>query len=261
MTPRSPYDTDVSDAQWELIKGMIPAVKEGGRNALHERREILNAIRYQTRSGVQWRLLPHDFPPWKTVYDYFRTWTREGVWERINTALRESVRMKAGRNPKPSLGIMDSQSTKTTEAAGPRGFDAGKKVKGRKRHVMVDVMGMLIAVVVHSAGIQDRDGGRLVVNTVPKDQNRIERIIVDSIYTGGFDKWVKKQRGWIVEIVNRDPEHKGFKPLPKRWVVERTFAWMGRSRRLSKDYERRPDHSAAFVYLAMQHVMLKRLAA
>ena len=274
--PTIPYPSDLSDREWQRLSPLLPSAKPGGRPRTVHLRLILNGIFYLLRSGCQWRLLPRDYGPWSTVYDYYRTWRLDGTWERIHTTLREQVRQRAGRQPTPSAAIIDSQSVKTTELGGSHGYDGGKKVNGRKRHLLVDTMGLLLRVRVHPANLQDRDGARLVLTGLEQRFPRLRHLWTDQAYTGKIVEWIEQELGWSVEVVERSPrrgfivtpDHQfqrvafpaRFEPLPRRWVVERSFAWIGRDRRMSKDYEFLPATSETWIYLSMVRVMLKRLA-
>jgi len=223
-------------------------------------REIMNALLYLSRTGCQWRLLPHDLPPWEKVYYYFSHWRDDGTWERINHELRIEVRVSIGKDPEPSAAILDSQSVKATEMSQLRGYDAGRKIKGLKRHLLVDTLGLILIVMVLTAGQQDRDGARVVLTKMQGRLPRLKKIWADGGYAGKLVDWVKDLCGWVLEIVKRSDTAQGFEVIPHRWIVERTFGWLNRARRLSKDYERLPASAEAMVYLAMVPVMTKRLA-
>ena len=273
---RASSPTDLTDTEWSHLAPHLPAPKEGGRPRRHAVRDLLNAIFYVLRSGCAWRLLPHDPPPWKTVYHSFRLWRLEGVWDRLHAALHIAVRIKAGREPHPSAAIIDSQSVKTTLVGGPRGYDGGKKVNGRKRHLLVDTPGLIIRAVVHPADITDRDGARLLLAPLQGQLPCLQHVWADSAYTGQVREWIHTTLGCTVEIVKhwwtglrwvwvapgQEPPTvpSGFQVLPRRWVVERTFAWLVMYRRLGKDYEELPETSEALIYLAMSRLMVKRLA-
>jgi putative transposase len=270
------YPSDLSDQEWAILAPLLPPAKPGGRPRSVKLRMILDGIFHVLRSGCQWRLLPRDYGPWSTVYAYWRAWRLAGVWERIHAVLRERVRRATGRHSTPSAAIIDSQSVKTTEQGGPHGYDGGKKINGRKRHILVDTLGLLLKVVVHPASIQDRDGAQLVLAGLHERFARLGHLWADQGYTGPILDWIKAQLGWTVEVVERSPRRgfvvtpdgefqrvkrpAVFEPLPRRWVVERTFAWIGRNRRMSKDYEFLTATSEAWVYLSMLRLMLKRLA-
>jgi len=255
------YDTDLTDAQFALVRPFLPRPKPMGRPPA-DLRAVLNAIFYLLRTGCQWRLLPRDFPPWSTVHTWYRRWRLDGTWERLNEALRRRVRRQAGRHPSPRSSAADSQSVKTTPQGGERGFDAGKKVSGRKRHLWVDSLGLVLAVAVTAADVHDsRAACDLFHRRLWDDLPRLRVVYTDSQYTAGYlDAEVFDWSPFERVVVSRPPGSEGFVKLPQRWVVERTIAWLGRSRRLSKDYERTTASSEAMILASMTHLMLRRLA-
>jgi putative transposase len=256
-----PYDTNLTDAQFALLEPYLPRPKHLGRPPA-DLRAVLNAILYLVRSGCQWRLLPHDFPPWSTVHTWYRRWRRDGTWDKIHEALRQQVRLQAGRDPSPRASAVDSQSVKTTPQGGIKGFDNGKKVMGRKRHIWVDSMGLLLSVLVTGADVHDsRAACTLFHGRVWDDLPRLEVVYADSQYTAGYlAEDIFSLAPFRLQVVSRPEGQEGWVKLPQRWVVERTFAWLYRSRRLSKEYERLTASSEAMIEVSMIHLMLRRLA-
>jgi len=257
---RKTYPSDLSDEQWLLLEPMLPPPEQFGRRRSIDLRQICNALFYVLRTGCAWRYLPQDYPCWQTVYYYFRLWRNCEWFADLNDKLRRRLRSQQGRDENASAGIVDSQSVKTSEeGAAERGFDAGKKVNGRKRHILVDTLGLLLAVKVHAADIQDRDGGKLLFESCRDSLPRLFLIWADGGYRGKLIEWVAVTCWWVLEIVKRSDDIAGFQLLPRRWVVERTFAWLSKHRRLSKDYERDCQTSEAWIYLAMVSIMLKHI--
>ena len=259
---RKPYPTDLSDAEWIRLRSYLPTPKAQGRPRTHSLRDVFDAIFYVLKSGCHWRLLPHDFPPWSTVYYHFRRFRSSGLWFLILKAVRAAERKRVGKDPQPTAAIMDSQSVKTVEeSAHPSGYDAHKNVKGRKRHLLVDTLGLPLSAYVTSADVQDRVGARCLLAGLKPFVPRLKKIWADGAYTGEkLAGWLEERGGWKLEIVERDREARGFEVLPKRWIVERTFSWLIRNRRLSKDYERRVQTSETLIEVAMIRFLLRRLA-
>jgi putative transposase len=265
---RKKYLSDLTDEQWAILEPMIPPAKQntqGGRPRKVDMREVLNTLFYLNRSGCQWAMLPHDLLPKSTVYDYFAQWRDDGTWAKLVKALRERTRVEAGREPTPSAACIDSQSVKTTEMGGPeRGYDGGKKINGRKRHLLVDTLGLLLAVLITSAGLDDGVAAPILLGHVtPQDFPRLVTIFADQKYHNhALDAWMAEHRtSWHIEVKMRPAGTKGFTPLEKRWVIERTNAWHGRYRRNSKDYERSIESSTAMIQISNINLMLNRLAA
>lgn len=258
---RKPYPSDLTDAQWQLIAPLLPAARPGGRPRKTDLRAVANAIFYLNREGCTWRALPHDFPPWRTVYEYFADWKRDGTWEQINGALRRQLRVAQGRPHTPTTASLDSQSVKATPAADSRGYDGAKKVTGRKRHILVDSLGLLLAVLVTTADVADAVAAQQVLAQAPETRfPRLRVVRVDSAYGRyGLPAWVAKACHFVLEVVKRPLAAVGFVLLAKRWVVERTFAWLGRYRRHSRDYERQTASSEAMIQISMIHRMARRL--
>jgi putative transposase len=277
MTEREAYPSDLTDAEWKILEPLIPAIAEEAENVIYERREIVNGILYVLRSGCPWRLMPHDLPAWGTVYWYFRIWRREGIWNQALESLRKQMRKAQGRDEEPSAAVIDSQSIKTSAVRGPeKGYDAGKQIWGRKRHLIVDTQGNLMEVKVTGADNSDLQGGKKVVELLKERFPRMQLLWGDSHYGGQFLEWVKEHLGWDVQTVRRlgtardakliEPKTKtkdskgGFAVLPRRWVVERTFGWITRWRRLARDHEGLPQTSEAFIKISASRRMLSHLA-
>ena len=259
---RKTYPTDLSDKEWACLKSHLPPSKLPSRLRAHSLRDIFDAIFYVLRSGCPWRLLPHDFPPWSTVYYHFRGFRLSGLWHRIFMILRSMERKRAGKDFDASAAIIDSQSVKTTEeSAESNGYDAHKNVKGRKRHLLVDTLGLPLSVYVTPANVQDRVGARLLLAGLGPLVPRLKKIWADGAYVGKeLARWCDERGGWELETIERGQEAEGFKVLPKRWIVERTFGWLVRNRRLSKDYERRVQTSETLIEVATIRLILRRLA-
>ncbi len=259
---RARYATDLTPAQFKLIEPLLPPANLDGRHEKHARHEIINAIFYMLRTGCAWRHLPHDLPPWQTVYWHFRRWHDDGTVDRIHDALRDRLRDADGRDPAASAGIVDSQSIKAadTVATPTRGYDAGKRVNGRKRHIVTDTLGLLMIVAVTTASVQDRDGGRVVLDRLRFTMPSMVTVFADGGYAGRLVTHARQFLRIAVELVKKPVDQKGFVVLPRRWVVERTFAWLVRCRRLDHDYERLPATAEAMVKWAMIGIMTRRLA-
>ena len=263
MQNASTYPSDLNDSEWQLLQPLLPAPAKRGRPRQRDLREILNGIFSLLRSGCAWRLLPKEFGPWSTGHDYYRRWRQQGVWAQINHTLRQKVRVAAGKTDEPSGAILDSQTSKTGDPACASGYDAGKKIEGRKRHGVVDTLGLLLRVMVGPAHVPDRDGARPLLQAVLQCCSGLRKIWADSGYAGALVEWFQEQAGprdCVLEIVRRLEGVSGFHILPKRWIVERTLGWLVKSRRLARDYETATQSSEAMIYLTMIRLMLNRLA-
>jgi putative transposase len=269
---RDPYPTDLSDAEWAVLERLLPPPARTGRPRKWPRRLMAEAIFYLVRSGCAWRMLPRCFPPWRSVYSQFARWRRDGTLRRAHDGLRTMAREAAGRDAEPRAGIVDSQTARSAGVGGPaRGYDGAKRVAGRKRHLLVDTSGLVLLACVHAADMRDALGAReLVASAPPGALPRLGLVWGDGAYAGAFARWLEAERGWRVEVPRHPERHlwrygleerpRGFRVLPRRWVVERTFAWLSRSRRLARDYERLPETGEAMIYTAMSRIMLRRVA-
>lgn len=260
LQQRAAYPSDVTNEEWEVLTPHIPKAKSnrktGGRPEVYTKREIVNAILHVVSSGCRWSDMPHDLPPGGIAWHYFNEWSRTGRWKRMNQLLRKQVRKKRKRNENPSVAIIDSQTAKGVDITEHSGYDAGKKIKGRKRHLLTDTQGLVLNAVVHSAGIQDRDGAKLLLCRTRTILETVDKIYADGGYAGKLVEWVQKTFDITLEIVKRSDLAK-FVVLPKRWIIERTNAWVSKARRLAKEYERKVRNQESMIYVRMIQLMLK----
>ena len=254
------YPSDVTDLEWQILEPLIPKAKKGGRHRTTNMRGVINGIFYVLKSGCQWSMLPHDLPPKGTVYEYFKTWREDGTFEKMHRKLRRITRVINHHPPDERTGSMDSQTMKTTEEALVTGYDGGKKLKGRKRHLLVDSLGLIIEVLIHAANIQDRDGGKYLIAKAKTNGSTVKKVRVDGAYRGPLIEFVAKVYQIMLEVVKKPKGVKGFAVIPKRWVVERTFGWLVKQRRLAKDFERLNETVRSLIFLAMSRLMVRRIA-
>ena len=260
MRPK-PYPSDLTDAQWDILEPLLPKDQPLGRPRTTSLRRVVDAIFYRNRNGCTWRALPHDFPTWRTVYNYFTRWRDDGTWG-AQWRFRGQVRREAGRDPTPSAGSIDSQTVKATEIGGPHGYDGGKRLNGRKRHLVVDTLGLLLAVTVTAAAADDGTAAPQVLKKLSRESfPRLKKLWGDNKYNNhSLDEWISEHGWYVIEVKSRPPGSEGFQVIKWRWVVERTFAWLGRCRIHSRDYERKTESSEAQVQISMIGLMLRRLA-